>query len=42
MDISESDNNMSYRSAKNGQYVKKSYADKHKNTTVKETNKKKK
>lgn len=26
-----------HRSAKNGQFVKESYANKHKNTTVKET-----
>lgn len=31
-----------YRSAKTGQYVKKSYAEKHPNTTVAETEKKKK
>ena len=31
-----------YRSADNGEYVKKEYADKHPNTTVKETDKKKK
>jgi hypothetical protein len=28
-----------YRSAKTGEYVKKSYAEKHKSTTVKETEK---
>ena len=33
---------MAYRSAKTGKYVTKKYADKHKSTTVKESNPKKK
>ena len=32
---------VNYRNAKDGQYVKETYADKHPNTTVKETDKKK-
>lgn len=31
---------MPYRRADNGQYTKKTYADKHPNTTVRETDKK--
>jgi hypothetical protein len=38
---SKSSNGSSYRSAKTGRYVTESYGKSHKNTTVKETNKRK-